>query len=69
MSVKDSCVVLLDEEQTRLVVDLLDGYILTLEDSKRTIRDIPELAHVAASGYEQVDELLILVRRTREAFA
>lgn len=53
------------EESCALVRDLLDSYILALEDSRRTILDIPELVAVAGDGVEQIDRQLALARRTR----
>lgn len=56
------------EESCALIRDLLDSYILALEDSRRTILDIPELAAVAGDGVEQIDGHLDLARRTRAFF-
>lgn len=60
--------VAIPREEAELVRDLLDGYVLTLEDSKRTILDLPELAGIAGDGVAQIDEKIVLARRARGRF-
>lgn len=61
------CACRLNEAGGQLVRDLLEAHIVGLEDARRTVEEMPELAAVAAAGAAEIDAQIATARSALEA--